>query len=355
VLAQVGMFSGMARSFTATIDRSPADIMVLAPKAENLFGGSSSGVPRRIVPLVHMHPEVVRVIDLDSGWGQFQNNRQEAANRGKPKRENVTLMSVDPYPGSVTPADRLSRKVRLALLEPLTVAIDQSALKKLGVKLGDKATINGQTVKVGAVLTTYPSVMDTSVVVSRDTLRLLGQASTGDRVGALMIQVRDPAQAERVRDELNKIGDGRFRAWTRAELSKANEAEVMGEQIIGIFLGFSVFLGVAIGIAITSQTLRGAILASIKEFASLRALGVSMNSLRRIIVELSFWVGMAGLVATGFLVGGVALLAKSMGVPMAFGVDNVVMVCILLLAISIVSGLMALGILKKSQPADLLR
>lgn len=354
VLAQIGMFTGMAHSFTATIDRSPAHVMVLAPKAENLFGGSTSGVPRRIVPLVHMHPEVVRVIDLDMGWGQFQ-NLVKSGEEGKPKREGVSLMSVDPYPGAVTLPTDYPESVRLALLEPFTVAIDQSALKKLGVKLGDKATINGQTVKVGAVLTTYPSVMDTTVVVSRDTLRLLGQASTGDRVGALMIQVRDPSQAERVRDELNKLGDGRFRAWTRAELSKANEQEILGEQIIGIMLGFSVFLGVVIGIGITSQTLRGAILASIKEFASLRALGVSMGSLRRIVVELSFWVGVAGLIATAGLVAGVALLAKSTGVPMAFSPGTVAMVCVLLLGIAIASGLLALGILKKSQPADLLR
>ena len=65
----------------------------------------------------------------------------------------------------------------------------------------------------------------------------------------------------------------------------------MGEQIIGIFLGFSLFLGLLIGIGITSQTLRGAILASIKEFASLRALGVSMGSLSKIVLELSLWVG----------------------------------------------------------------
>ena len=354
VLAQVGMFTGMAHSFTATIDRSPADVMVLAPKAENLFGGSTSGVPRRVVPLVHMHPDVVRVSDLDMGWGQFQ-NVVKSGEEGKPKREGVSLMSVDPYPGAVTLPTDYPESVRLALLEPFNVAIDQSALKKLGVKLGDKATINGQTVKVGAVLTTYPSVMDTTVVVSRDTLRLLGQASTGDRVGALMIQVRDPSQAERVRNELNKLGDGRFRAWTRAELSKANEQEILGEQIIGIMLGFSVFLGVVIGIGITSQTLRGAILASIKEFASLRALGVSMGSLRRIVVELSFWVGVAGLITTAGLVAGVSVLAKSTGVPMAFSPGTVVMVCVLLLGIAIVSGLLALGILKKSQPADLLR
>jgi putative ABC transport system permease protein len=154
---------------------------------------------------------------------------------------------------------------------------------------------------------------------------------------------------------MNAIANGQFRAWTRAELAKANEGSMMKESIIGIMLGFSLFLGLLIGVGITSQTLRGAILANIKEFASLRALGVSMGSLRWIVLELSFWVGVAGLGATAVLVTLMALLAAAGGVPMAFTVGLVGMTAVFLLLIAMLSGLMALGILKKSQPADLLR
>ena len=111
----------------------------------------------------------------------------------------------------------------------------------------------------------------------------------------------------------------------------------------------------ALGVGITSQTLRGAILANIKEFASLRALGVSMGSLRLIVVELSFWVGIVGLGATALLTFGISLLAKSAGLPMGFPIGWITGVAILLMLISMASGLMAMGILKKSQPADLLR
>jgi putative ABC transport system permease protein len=122
-----------------------------------------------------------------------------------------------------------------------------------------------------------------------------------------------------------------------------------------VFLGFSVFLGFLIGVGITSQTLRGAILASIKEFASLRALGVSVGSLRMVILELSFWVGIAGLIATAIMTWLVWFLGSHNGMPMGFPTPWVVGVTILLLVISAASGLLALGILKRSQPADLLR
>jgi putative ABC transport system permease protein len=80
-----------------------------------------------------------------------------------------------------------------------------------------------------------------------------------------------------------------------------------------------------------------------------------MGSLRLIVVELSFWVGIVGLAATALLTYGIFLLAKSGGLPMSFPLPAVIGVATLLMIISIASGLMSMGILKKSQPADLLR
>jgi putative ABC transport system permease protein len=170
-----------------------------------------------------------------------------------------------------------------------------------------------------------------------------------------MVRINDPARAQAVRDQLNRDAKGAYRAWTRQELAQANEGAIMSEQIIGIFISFSVFLGFLIGVGITSQTLRGAILSSIKEFASLRALGVGMGSLRMIVMELSVWVGIAGLAATALFTLAVYLFAANNGMPMGFPAPWVIGVSILLIVISCLSGVFALGILKKSQPADLLR
>jgi putative ABC transport system permease protein len=351
ILAQVGMFSGIGQAFTATIDRSRAEIMVLAPKSESLFGGGS-GVPRRVMPQLYMNPEVVEVADLDGDGGMWINNPPAGQKR---KREFVQIFCVDPYPGAVTLPTDYPETVRLALLEPYAVAIDQTSLTRLGVKFGDKATLNGHTVKVRAVLQNYPNMVQATVVMSRDTLRLLGLASSGQRVGPLMVRIRHPEQADAVRDQLNSISNGAYRAWTREELATANGSSMMKENIIGIVLGFSLFLGMLIGVGITSQTLRGAILANIKEFASLRALGVSMGSLGWIVMELAFWVGVAGLGATAVLTFGVSLLAQAGGLPLAFPPALVIGTSIFLMVVAILSGVMALGILKNSQPADLLR
>ena len=349
VLAQVGMFVGMTKSFTATIDRSPADLMILPPKAESMV--NTGGMPRRLMPLVFKNPAVIDVADVDDDQGSFSN----LAKGLKKKRSYVSLVAIDTQPHALTLPVDIPEPTRLALSAPYQVAVDRSALKQLGVKLGDKAAIDGHAVTVAALLDNYSNINAPQVMISRKTLRLLGKARPSNRVGPMLVRIADPSRAIAVRDELNQMAKGQFRAWTKPELSKANETALLQEQIIGIFLGFSAFIGLCIGIAITSQTLRGAILANIKEFASLRALGVSMGALRLIVLEISLWVGIAGLGATAILVGGVAALARAANVPMGFPLPIVLGMAVFLLVVSLLSGLASLGVLKRSQPADLLR
>lgn len=352
ILAQVGMFTGIVIAATATIDRSPADLMILPPKNESLINSGPDSLPGRIQPLIYLNPEVTEVESLEGNGARWVNS---PAPGKKTVTTYVNTFDVDPRVGSVTLPTDFPENVRLALAEPYAVVMDKTALGRLGAKLGDSAMLNGKTVHLRALLDNYPNVDQPTVYMSRDTNRLLGLAPKGGKTGPLLVRLRDPTRAAIVGAQLNAASKGLYKAWTREELSKANQNALMGEQIIGIFLGFSLFLGLLIGVGITSQTLRGAILASIKEFASLRALGVSMGSLAKIVLELSVWVGVAGLIATGLFTFGVYLLATKFGMPMGFPIPWVITVVILLAVISILSGVFSLGVLKKSQPADLLR
>jgi putative ABC transport system permease protein len=345
VLGMSGLFVGLISGYTATIDRSRADIMVLPPNAKSL--NNSGGMPARILPIVYMNHEVTEVRDLDGDGGRFYGP-------GKSDPEYVNVSVVDPIPGAVTLPTDFSEETRQALAVPFNIAIDRTALKRLGVELGSEATFNGRVVRVAAVLENYPSVDNPSIIMSRQTLRQMGRANT-TRLGPLMVRVRNPDEAEAVRDQLNAIADGQYRAWTRTELRKATLEDFFKESIIALFLWASTVLGLLVGTMITWQTLQGAILANIKELASLRALGVSMGSLRLIVMELSFWVGIAGLVVTAVTMALIYLLTKVGGVPFGFVTSWVVICTVMLMAIALMSGVFSLGVLKKSQPADLLR
>ena len=362
VLAMTGVFIGIGKGFTATIERSSADIIIMQPGATSLMGGPS-GVPRRFIPLAYRNPQVIEVQPMDGAGGSFQSvknvdptmSQAERARQRAPKQEFVQASIIDTTPGAVTIPTDYSQELVDALRQPYTVAIDETAVTKLGVKLGDRALYNGQTVTVVGITRGYPNMMQANIIMSRDTLRMLGQADTGPRVGPLMIKLRDPAQAERVAAQLNTLGDGQWKAWTRQELADANAGAMFEEGILVIIIGGCVVLGTIIGVAITWQTLRGAIMANIKEFASLRALGVGMGSLNRIVMELSFWVGLVGVAAAIGLTLLVQMLAMANAVIIALPPILLIIVGGGLVVIAMLSGLLSLGILKNSQPADLLR
>ncbi|HST91000.1 MAG TPA: ABC transporter permease [Brevundimonas sp.] len=362
VLAMTGVFIGIGKGFTAQIERSGADIMVLQPGAKNIVSGPS-GVPRRFIPLLYNHTDVIEVKPLDRGFGQLQSvknydptmSQADRARQGAPKQEQVSVQIIDTAPGSVTIPTDYSRELVDALRQPYTIAIDETALPKLGVKLGEKALFNGSTVTVAAVTRGYPNMMQPSIVMSRDSLRMLGQGSNGPRVGPLMLKLRDPTQAAKVAEELNVLGRGDWKAWTRQDLADANASAMFEEGILVIIIGGCVVLGTIIGVAITWQTLRGAIMANIKEFASLRALGVGMGSLNRIVMELSFWVGVVGVGAAILLTWLVSLLAAANAVIISLPPVLLIIVGGGLIVIAMLSGLLSMGVLKNSQPADLLR
>jgi putative ABC transport system permease protein len=288
VLAFSGLFAGIIHSVFATTERSRADLFIMPVNTPSMTNSNPS-LPTRVQPMIYLDPEVVDVKSIMGDGAQWVN----VARPGQKQVERfVQFIGVDPSPGALTLPTDYTEAQRIALTEPGAVAVDASVLPQLGVKLNDQASVNGKTVFVRAILHNYQNADGINVIASRDTMRMLGLTDQdGSRTGPLMVRIQDPKRAAIVRDHLNALSHGLYRAWTRDQFNRANEAAVMSEQIVGLLLVFSVFLAVLIGIGVTSQTLRGAILSNIREFASLRALGISMGSLRLIVMEMSFWAG----------------------------------------------------------------
>lgn len=352
MLALGAMFIGIMQSFTATIDKSRAEIIILSPKAEASGGpgGGPGPLPKRVVPLIYRHPDVIEVQDLPDDFGRFIGPSKAAPSM-------VNIMIIDTSPNGVTLPEDFTDEMRRAIEAPYAVGVDVSAVKQLGVKLGDQAVLNGRTVRVALIMDGYANSQLANVVMSRQTQRLMGRAND-DQLGLLMVRVKNNGTIKdinRIRDELNAMSDGLYRAWTKPELTASTTKAMMQEGFIVILMTFMSAIGFIIGVVITWQTLRGAILANIKEFASLRALGVSIGQLRNVVMELSIWVGILGIAAAALLMVGIAMLAKAVNLPMGFDLGSVIQTGVLLLLISIGSGVLTLGALKKGEPADLLK
>jgi cytochrome c biogenesis protein CcdA len=70
---------------------------------------------------------------------------------------------------------------------------------------------------------------------------------------------------------------------------------------------------------------------------------------------MSMWAGVAGIFVAGLLTWFTTVAAGAAGLPLVVRPQPALMICVMLMAIAIVSGALAMGVLKHSQPADLLR
>src|SRR6185437_4850237 len=112
VLAQVGMFTGIVKGISASIDRSPADLMIMAPKNESLVNSGPDALPERVQPLIYLNPQVTEVESLDGNGARWVNT---PAPGKKAVTTFVNIFDVDPRPGSVTLPTDYPESIRLAL------------------------------------------------------------------------------------------------------------------------------------------------------------------------------------------------------------------------------------------------
>ena len=233
MLALGAMFVGIMQSFTVTVDKSRAELIIMPPKAmaSGGPGGGAGPLPKRVVPLVYRHPAVVEVQDLPDDFGRF-------IGPGQASPSLVNIMIIDTSPNGVTLPQDFTDEMRRAIEAPYAVGIDVSAQKQLGVKLGDKAVLNGRTVRVALIMNGYANSQLASVVMSRQTQRLMGRAND-EQLGLLMVRVRNDGtmkDIERVRNELNAMSDGLYRAWTKPELTASTTRQMMSQGFIVILL-----------------------------------------------------------------------------------------------------------------------
>ncbi|MCA3693086.1 FtsX-like permease family protein [Aquidulcibacter sp.] len=343
MLAQIGLLFGQFATFTVTLRQSNADLIVTS--GDSLSFDASVDIPERYVGRFWVDPAVQGVDRQGQFGGDWRKGSRRVPVLGIP-------LSLDP--ASPVRMQSIPQNLMAALSEPGAVLIDEADARKLGInRIGDTAEINRQRVRVVGFISGFRSSWGAFVFASQATARLLGD---DDRSNPLyLIQVKDPREAEATRDRLNANALGApYRVWEKHDLIKSSEMVWLIDSGAGASFGFSAFVAFLVGIGVTSQTLRGAVLAQLKELASLRALGVPASKLRAIVVEQAIWVGLVGIAVMLVGAGLVQILAGVFKVAIAYPWPASVTCCLFLLIVALLSGVHAVRALYRSNPTELL-
>ncbi|HUW53119.1 MAG TPA: ABC transporter permease [Rhodanobacter sp.] len=346
-LLQLALVLGIFGSTSVYITGSSADVWVGYPGTQNV--GSGRTIDPDVESRILMDPAVQRVepyIWVDGDW------------RGPHETGGISVFvsGIDPSPEGLMFSKALLPSLRARLAEPDAVVVDRSVLDQLGVNIGETATINGHQVTVVGISSGLRALGGVNVLTSLSTARELDGDPTDIGPTYLVAKLRDPKQADAVAARLR--GDtafGPYTTWSAKDFARISVRYWMFDTGAGagvLFLAGIVFL---VGAVITSQTLIAAVNGSMREYATLNALGVGVGALRRVVLEQAFWVGALGLLGAGVLGVVLMLLAHSQDVPVVLNVPAALACIALVMGLAAVSGLAAMRSLRRADPATLLR
>ncbi|WP_300614697.1 ABC transporter permease [Dokdonella sp.] len=346
LLVQAALVLGIFNSAAVYIKKSGGDLWVGYPGTQSIELGRP--IPRDAEVRLLMDPDVARVEPfrwIDGDW-------RGPADRGG---VSVFISGIDTRPDAMMFADVLAPELRSRLDEPDSVIVDRSDLDKLGLDVGSQAVINGKRVRIVGVGSGLRALGGVNILTSLATARRLEADNPSGDVAYYVVKLRDPKLANEVRRRLQPEGARRYEVWTQRAFAHRAVTYWMFETGAGlgvIFLAGVVFL---VGAVITSQTLMGAVAGSIREYATLHALGVGFHSLRAVVVKQSAWVGAFGLVVGGIATSLIIALAHRRDVPVQLDALTVAICAVAVMGIALVSGLMAVRALRHADPAMLLR
>ncbi len=348
LLVQGALVLGIFSSASVYVSASSADLWIGFPGTQSVELGRP--VPEIAELRARMDPATARVERfqwLDGDW------------RGPTDRGGVSVIitGIDPAPDGLLFAGTLAPAQRALLLEPGTFIIDEADRDKLGLQVGEYGELNGHRMRLIATTRGLRALGGVNVVTSRSTAHLLGApGAEASSMTYLLVKLRDPALAKATRARLLAIAQTqRYTVWTRDEFSRrAIEYWLLDTGAgLGFLLGAAVV--VVVGVVITSQTLMSAIAASLREYATLRALGVGRFDLGRIVLEKSSWIGGLGVVIGAALATAIVAIADSQFVPIAVTAWMAIGCAVLVMVVALISGGLAAQSLRRADPAMLLR
>ena len=346
-LLQIALVLGIFGSTSLYITGSSGDVWVGYPGTQSVGQGRS--IDADVASRILMDPAVERVEQYLWVDGDWRGPRETGG-------LSVFVSGIDPSANGLMFSRVLPLALRRRLAEPDAIIVDRSDLQQLGVGLGQYATINGHSVHVVGISQGLRALGGINVLCSLDTARRIDNDPTDNGPTYLVAKLRDPAQAGQVAARLR--GDtafGPYTTWSAADFASLSVRYWLFDTGAGagvLFLAGIVFL---VGAVITSQTLIAAVNGSVREYATLNALGVGVAALRQVVLEQAFWVGALGLLGAGLLGIVLLLLARSQNVPVVLNLPAALACILLVLGLAAVSGLAAMRSLRRADPATLLR
>jgi putative ABC transport system permease protein len=343
---QFGLMIGLFSLVSLPVDRSGADVWVTSPNAPSCDLGFP--ISNHWSNQLRMQPGVVATDDLilfHSFW--------KSATQGNVL---IVLVGFNINDNSLGPTGMLTPEQRVSLTEVGSVILDRKESRRLGVtRVGEMGEVVGRPVRVVGFCEDLGNITGPYVLCSQETARsLLIYLGFGAETTTFVLgRCANPEDARRVVAGLR--GEKDISAFTAEEFSWNTRVHWLMTTKAGVGVSFVALFGLVVGLVITSQTLASATLSMTRELALLRALGTPRWRMRLFLFQQSFVVGVFGLLVGVPTTYGLNVLAQMAGTKVTLPPELVVFSSSVTLLMAVLSGLLALNTLRRTEPEQLLR
>jgi putative ABC transport system permease protein len=273
VAIQLGLYTGARTMIISMIDRSNADLWVMAYGTKNFEEAQPISARARYAALAT--PGVASATPLVAGFTDWR----------KPGGGStlVVVIGADYEEGALTPwnivdGDLTSLGARDAVM------IDRTYLEELGIKkVGDTAQVGASRVRVAGLTEGIRSFTVTPFVFTTFSRAKSLLEMPADNITYVLVKLSDGADAQRVQEILRqRLPDNEV--LTTAEFRDRSLNHWLFATGAGIALIGGAVLGLVVGTVIVAQTLYSSTKDHLTEFATLRALGSSSGYIHRVIL-----------------------------------------------------------------------
>ena len=349
LVVQAALVLGIFGASALYVNASSADLWAGYPGTQSVNFGRAVSADAEM--WLRMDPEVVAVEPyqwVDGDW------TPESVDAGS---VSIYLSGIAVGPDAMLFSKLLSPELRKRLREPGAVIVDSADLESLGVAEGGKAWINGHPVRVVAAIAGLRGLGGVNVLASLDSARVIGGPQAGRGSTYYVARLADPSRAPAVQARLaqSEASFGPLQVWTAQEFAQRSQQYWLLDTGAGMAVLFMALIVCLVGAVITNQSFAAVVAASAREYATLNARGASRGALARVVIEQACLVGGLGMVLAAVASALLLAVAVFYHVPVAMTLTAALGCAALVALMALMSSVMAVRGLIRTDPALLLR
>lgn len=340
---QTGFLLGMAKNAMYILDNSDADIWITSPKLESFDYASDVGIKYALPPLIH--PNVKKVETIKNGHVFFNINGNSRF---------AEIWGFDISQNSITFPKNIEGYKMSRLGEQLAVILDKKTANNWGLKVGDSFKVNKFKVKLVETADLNNSEV-ANIFASKETAKMIS-GTKNENTKYIALKLFDKIKDSQTKQDLVDINyQPKYQVWLQNELKQLTFDYWIYNSSNGPVYWAITIVGICVAFIITNQMLKMLVLNNLKEFGSLRAMGVTRRSLIYIVFEQCFWIAVISCFISFFGIYFCGVAARNNNIPLDFPNKLIISSYVGVFLLCIISGTFSLRALYKFEPADLLR